>query len=128
MSKSTIQAILSGQKTIETRFSKHKIVPFGVISRSDLVYLKPPGEEIMGQFKVKKVISYEGLTSEDVQKIFTEYGNEIRTGNREEDKKYFQEKQSSLYGTLIFIAESERFITSPLKVKKKDQRGWMVLN
>lgn len=128
MSKATIEAILSGKKTIETRFSHHKIVPFGAVSKGDLVYLKPPGEEIIGQFKVKKVISYEGLTPTDVQKIYADYGKEIRTGQEEVDDKYFNNKQESSYGTLIFITESERFITSPLKVKKKDLRGWMVLS
>ena len=33
-------AILSGKKTIESRFSKVKNPPFGVIGSGDLVYIK----------------------------------------------------------------------------------------
>lgn len=127
MRKSAIEAILSGVKTVETRFSKNKIAPFGVVSAGDLVYIKPPGEEIVGQFRVKKVFSFEGLTESDVEKIFTDYGQQISVGNKKEDEQYYRDKKASMVGTLIFIADSERFITSPIKVKKKDLRGWMVL-
>jgi len=128
MNKATVEAILNGIKTIETRFSQHKIAPFGVVSVGDLVYLKPPGEEIIGQFRVKKVFYFEGLTDKDMEKIFQDYGSKISVGCKEEDEKYFSDKKSSTYGTLIFIGDSERFITSPIKVKKSDQRGWVVLD
>ena len=127
MRKSTIEAILSGVKTVETRFSRNKIAPFGVVSVGDLVYMKPPGEDIVGQFRVKKVFYFEGLIEEDMNKIFADYGQQINVGDEEEDGKYYREKRESLVGTLIFIADSERFITSPIKVRKKDLRGWMVL-
>lgn len=127
MNKATVEAILNGVKTIETRFSQHKISPFGLVSVGDLVYIKPPGEEIIGQFRVKKVFFFEGLTEPDFEKIFQDYGAKISTGKKQEDEKYFSDKKKSIYGTLIFIGDSERFITSPLKIKKSDQRGWVVL-
>lgn len=128
MNKSTIEAILSGVKTIETRFSKHRIPPFGQVSSGDIVYMKLSGGEVMGEFRVKKVFSFEGLSKDDTREIFSKYGKKINVGNELEDKKYQEEKSDSFFGTLIFIAESERFITSPIKVKKSDMRGWMVLS
>lgn len=125
--KSAIDAILSGTKLIETRFSKAKIVPFGAVSIGDLVYMKAPGEEIIGQFRVKKVFFFEGLDEKDVEKIFTDYGQQISVGSQAEDEDYFRQKRDSKYGTLIFIGESERFITSPIRFKKSDMRGWVVL-
>ncbi|MDO8498689.1 MAG: ASCH domain-containing protein [bacterium] len=127
MHKSALEAILSGKKTVETRFSKHKISPFGVINARDLVFMKPPGGEIVGQFRVKKVFSFEGLTPKDIEKIFSDYGKEISVGDKLEDEAYEKLKQGSFYGTLIFISESERLITSPIKIKKSDLRGWMVI-
>lgn len=127
MGKSAIEAILSGHKTIETRFSLHKIAPFGVISKGDLVYIKPPGEEVIGQFRVKKVFCFDGLTEDDMDDIFVKYGSQIGVGNEKENNNYQTAKKQSKYGTLIFIGDSERFITSPIKIKKSDQRGWMVL-
>lgn len=90
------EMILTGQKTIESRFSRAKIAPFGQISSGDLVYIKPSGKEIIGQFKVKKVV--------------------------------FIDKANGKYVTLIFIGESSRFLTAPLKIPKKDLRGWVVLD
>lgn len=128
MKKPVIEAILNGVKTIETRFSQHKIAPFGQVSIGDIIYMKPPGEDIIGQFRVKKVFSYEGLTTEDIDKIFKYFGKQIGIGNKVIDEGYHQEKRNSSFGTLIFLSESERFITSPIKVKKKDLRGWVVLD
>lgn len=92
------EEILSGKKTIESRFSKVKKAPFGVVSSGDMVYIKPSGKEIIGEFRVKKVCYFEDP--------------EIKTAR---------------YATFIFIGDSARFITSPLKFKKKDSRGWVVL-
>jgi len=41
---------------------------------------------------------------------------------------YWKKAANARYGTLIFIGGSERFITSPVRIKKKDLRGWVVLD
>ncbi len=63
------ELILEGKKAVESRFSKRKDPPFGLISKGDLVYIKPTGAEIIGQFKVKKVIFYDGLESWEMSDI-----------------------------------------------------------
>ncbi len=128
MHRPVIEAILSGRKTIESRFSKHRIPPFGQVSVGDLIYMKQPGEEIVGQFRVKKVYSYEGLTKGDIKQIQEQFGQNIDSGIESDDHKYWYSKQDSNFCTLIFISNAERFITSPIRVKKSDQRGWMILN
>ena len=55
------ELILTGEKSIESRFSKRKDPPFGLISSGDLVYIKLSGKDIIGQFRVKKVIFFDGL-------------------------------------------------------------------
>ncbi|MBI2597107.1 ASCH domain-containing protein [Candidatus Daviesbacteria bacterium] len=114
--------ILSGEKTIESRFSRRRIAPFGQVSSGDLVYIKPAGKEVIGQFRVQKVIFYDGLGIEEIREIREEYGKKIAV-----EESYWKGKGDCRYGTLIFIGESVRFITSPIRLKKKDQRGWVVL-
>lgn len=126
-SPEVIVQIFSGEKTIETRFSKRKIAPFGVVQIGDLVYIKPSGKDIVGQFMVKKVISFEGLDSNDWQVIIEKYGRQIVLGSKEDQAQFLKSKQDAKYGTLIFIDKIEQFITSPIKITKKDQRGWVVL-
>jgi hypothetical protein len=117
------EAILSGEKTIESRFSVKKIAPFGVISAGDIVYIKPAGKDLIGQFRVRKVIFFDGLEKEDVLEIKKKYGPEILAS-----EKFWGESLLAKYGTLIFIGEGERYLTPPLKISKKDARGWVVLD
>lgn len=117
------EEILIGVKTIESRFSKAKIAPFGLVSAGDIVYIKPTGKDIVGQFEVDKVIFYDGLTVPDVEKIRLEYGDKIAA-----DREFWKGKRGSKYASLIFIKQSTRFLVSPVKIEKKDQRGWMTLD
>lgn len=127
-SESAVKAILSGSKTIESRFSQKRIPPFGQVNIGDIVYIKPSGRDIVGQFKVKKVISFEGLEENDRQMIRREFGRQISLGSTEKDNQFFNSHSASNYCTLISIERVEQFITSPLKFKKSDQRGWVVLD
>lgn len=122
-----IEQIFKGEKTVESRFSQRKIAPFGVISRGDLVYIKPPGEEIVGEFRVGKVIFLDGITDEDWKFIKLNFGKKLSFGNKVLDGEYFDDHSRAQYGTIIFMDQVEQFITSPIKVNKKDLRGWVVL-
>jgi len=115
--------ILAGKKTIESRFSRRKSPPFGVISSGDLVYIKPTGKEIIGEFRVQKVLFFDGLLDSDIKDIKERYGKGLAV----DDEDYWKGKKASKYATLIFIGGSARYLTSPIKFPKKDQRGWVVL-
>lgn len=122
-SKGIGDLILNGEKTKELRFSRAKIAPFGVVLAGDLVYIKPTGEDIIGQFRVKKVIFFDGLDFGDFKDIREKYGEELAV-----DENFWNRHENAKYGTLIFIGESNKFITSPVKIPKKDLRGWVVLD
>jgi hypothetical protein len=121
--KTEADLIFEGKKTIECRFFKSKIAPYNQVSVGDLVYIKPVGEDISGQFRVKKVISLEGLEPADFQEIIERFNKQI-VGSVE----FWQSHSEAKYGTLIFIGSVERFITSPIKISKRNQSGWVVLN
>lgn len=116
------EKILSGEKIMESRFSRVKNPPFGAISSGDLVYIKPSGEDIIGQFRVQKVFFFDNLDQSDLKNLEKHYGKQLAI-----DKAYWSNKSNSKYGTLIFIGEVDPFITSPVKFPKKDLRGWVVL-
>lgn len=119
---SATEDILTGKKTIDSRFSKSKIAPFGVISAGDLVYIKPSGKDIIGQFRVKKVIFYDSIEENDLVQIKKTFGERIS-----QPDSFWESKKGSKYATLIFIGECDPFLTSPIRIKKKDLRGWVVL-
>ena len=116
------ELILSGKKTIESRFSKVKNPPFRVISSGDLVYIKPSGKDIIGQFRVKKVIFFDGLEANDLNNLKKLYASELAV-----DESYWVSQKNSKYATIIFIGNCMSFITSPVRIKKSDLRGWVVL-
>lgn len=122
-SKDGAEKILNGEKSIESRFSKGKIAPFCIISSKDLVYIKPFGGDVIGQFRVKKAIFFDGLQPEDLKKIKEQYGEDLNV-----DENYWNKVKDSNFGTLIFIGSSARFITSPIKIPKKDLKSWIVLD
>ncbi len=116
------EKILSGEKTVESRFSKSKVPPYSEVSVGDIIYIKVSGKDIIGQFRVKKVICFEGLTLEDVKAIREQYGDQILA-----DENFWSTHQEAKYGTLIFIGECIPLITSPITFPKRDLRGWVTL-
>mgnify|MGYP003393181839 CR=1 FL=1 len=121
--KESAEKILSGEKSIEIRIAKSKIAPFGAVSANDLVYIKVSGGDIIGQFRVKKVITIDGVDDEDLDEIKDKYGKELINPQIE-----IKDKNRCKYATIIFIGDSNRFITSPIKLPKKSLRGWVVLS
>lgn len=127
-SKEVLQELYQGKKTIETRFSKKKLPPYGEVGVGDIVYIKPSGEDINGQFIVKKVIFIEGLELKDWQFLQKYYGNKLSLGTSQNEQDFFKNNNDKGFATLIFISNIEQFITSPIKIEKKDKRGWVVLD
>src|SRR5206468_594901 len=91
-SKEHIKEIFDGKLLIDLRFSQKRIPPFGLIARGDLVYIKQSGGDVIGQFKVKKVISFDGLDFNDWEII-------IKLGTKK------IKKNSAKYLTLIYMTE-----------------------
>ncbi|MBI4039393.1 hypothetical protein HY388_01035 [Candidatus Daviesbacteria bacterium] len=118
----TIDKILSGQKTIESRFSRQKIAPFGQVAKGDLILMKQSGGKLRGQFLVDKTIFFDHPSTQDVQLIKNKYAQEIAV-----DEKFWLRHEGACYITLIFITHPTAFLVEPFKIPKKDLRGWVVL-
>jgi hypothetical protein len=128
LSRSAIKSIIAGDKTIEIRFSKKKIPPFNEVSTGDIVYMKPPGEDLTGQFEVTKVMMLDGLEQTDWDWIKAQFSERMSLGSVSEVKNYFKIHQESKYATIMFIGKVEQFITSPIRIIKRDLRGWLVID
>ncbi|EKD56193.1 MAG: hypothetical protein ACD_58C00273G0005 [uncultured bacterium] len=116
-----IEKILSGEKTVEGRFSIDRILPYGIVKKGDIIFLKQSGGMIIGEFEVDNVLYYEGLNAEAIGKIRREYNQELCT-----EDGFWQVKANSHYVSLIFIKNPKKYL-APLRSKKHDRRGWVVL-
>lgn len=122
-SADTIDHILSGAKTVESRLSVFKIAPFAQIGKGDVVLMKQSGGEMRGQFLVDRVIFFDHPSSQDVDLIKDRYSKELMV-----DKVYWQARQQARYLSLIFVKHPSAFVTAPIIVPKRDRRGWVVLD
>lgn len=117
-----VDKILRGEKTMESRFSLERVVPYGQIAKDDIIFLKKSGGEIIGKVNVDNVLYYDNLNIEAISLLRKEYSKELCV-----DDNFWQKKAKSRYGTLIFLKEPERFL-SAIKFQKHDRRPWVILD
>ena len=112
--------VLNGEKTIESRWSMHKVAPYRKVNIGDEILLKETGKDVTSTAKVKDVKYYE-LTPEKVEDIRIKYGKQIGTDKFEDWQSTLQKK----YCTLIWLSDVKTI--NPLKVKRSNGAGWIVL-
>ncbi|MBI5797427.1 ASCH domain-containing protein [Candidatus Woesearchaeota archaeon] len=104
--------ILSGEKTIESRWYKHKKTPYGNIKAGDIVYFKDSGEPVTAKATVDKVLFFSDITREKYKEILGNYADAICLEDRNIDH-YTNYK----YITLIFLKEVNKI--KAFQVNKK---------
>lgn len=113
--------VLSGEKTIESRWSANKIAPYGKIKEGDIIYLKKTGEDITATATAGKVMFYE-LTPALAEEIRVKYGKAIGTDKFSDWEPYTHKK----YLTLIFLKDVKSI--SPMPAPKSHGAGWLIVN
>ncbi len=110
------EKIVTGQKTIESRWYNVKYAPWGRISSGDTIYFKNAGEPITIKAEVKKVRYFTDLTPVRVQTILDECGKGI--GIEEADIPTFFEKfKHKRYCILIYLKHAQRI--PPFEINKQ---------
>jgi hypothetical protein len=118
---SAIDDIISGRKTIESRFSLSRILPYAQIAKDDVILLKKSGGDVIGKVLADNVLYYDNLTPESIAILRKEYNRELCASDN-----FWFTKSKSRFGTLIFLKNPERFLV-PIKIHKTDRRPWVVL-
>lgn len=113
--------VLAGRKTIESRFSKNRIAPFGRIQSGDVVFLKKSGGPFVGWFRAGEVLSFELDGEEDVERLRSQYNDRLCA-----DDAFWTSKADSRYATLIFINDLYVF-EAPIEIHAKNRQSWIVL-
>lgn len=111
--------MLDGKKTIESRFSKNKILPYNNISKEDIVLVKKSGGDIVAYFSIKDVLFFE-LKDKSIEEIKFKYSNELCVSD-----DFWKLKENSNYATLIFIDKLVKL--KPFHIDKRGMQTWMML-
>lgn len=108
--------ILSGKKTVESRWYLNRSAPWGKIQVGDRIYFKNSGEPVSVRAEAGKVLQYENLSPRKVAEILAEYGE--RDGiSPEELPKYQKLFRDKRYCLLIFLKNSEK-LNRPFEINK----------
>lgn len=121
LKKNILDKILSGEKTIETRFTKNKCVPFKKVAEGDTLFLKAVGGEILAKAVVKKVENYV-LNEQKLRQIVNLYHKEIGVESSKVEQFVLKRKDKN-YAVLVWLSELKNI--SPFSVKKSYGAGWI---
>jgi ASC-1-like (ASCH) protein len=110
------EKILSGDKTIESRWYKNRYAPWGKVAVDDIVYFKNSGEAAKVRAKVGGVLQFEDLTESKVREILEKYGEEDGL-EADELALYFERFKRKRYCILIFLKNVEE--VPPFEVNKQ---------
>jgi ASC-1-like (ASCH) protein len=124
------QKILSGEKTIESRWYMNRYKPWGNISRGDTVYFKDSGEPVSIRASVDKIMQFENLTPSKVREILDKYAVADGLGvNKRDINSYFELFKNKKYCLLIFLKDPKKI--KPFKIDKSGfgaMAAWITVN
>lgn len=111
-----VPKIISGEKTIESRWYQTKHTPWDLIALDDIVYFKNSGEPVTVSAGVSKVLQFSDLTPEKIRKILNKHHEEIGISKKEKDD-FFEKVKDKKYCILIFIKNPREI--KPFNINKK---------
>ncbi len=123
-----IPKILSGKKTIESRWYKARFAPWDKIKKGDTVYFKNSGEPVTAKAKVAQVKQYSDLTPDKVKKLLNKYGKSDGLGVDDIPRflKMFKDKR---YCILVFLENPQK--VKPFDIDKTGfgmMAAWLVVD
>ena len=104
--------ILSGEKTIESRWYKSKKTPYQNIAAGEVVYFKESGAPVTARARVATVLFFDKLDEDKMRTIFQEYGVGLGV-----QISYMEKMKDKKFCTLVFLEKVERI--TPFQVDKK---------
>jgi hypothetical protein len=108
-----IPKIVSGEKSIESRWYQTRRAPWNIVNTGDTVYFKNSGEPVTASAKVSKVLQFALQNEAEVENLVKEYGKKICIVNP--DPKRW--KRLPKYCILIFL-ENARYLDKPFQINK----------
>lgn len=116
-----LSLLLEGTKTIESRFTKNRVAPYGAVSRGDLLLLKGVGGPVVGFGRVGQTWSIELQRKSDLKRIRRDYSTQICATGEE----FWRSRAEARFVTLMEVTAVTR--CDPIECQKRDRRGWVIL-
>ena len=115
-----LEKIISGEKTVESRWYLTRRAPWDKVFPGEIVFFKNSGDFVTTRTKVKKVLQFDNLTHKQIRDILLKFGKELGI---EDDEEFFQIVKDKKYCILIFLDDVEQI--KPFSV---DKTGFGMMN
>ena len=112
--------ILEGRKTVESRFSKRRVAPYGTVRTGDWLILKRSSGPVVGICRASNVFCDE-LSPKKLLRIRAQYSKSLCAT----DERFWEMRSDSRYVTLIHLNDVRRL--TPFCCGKRDRRGWALI-
>lgn len=112
--------IMSGSKTIESRFAQKRIAPYDRVNSGDIIVLKKSGGAVTGVFEAGYVINRNISNQSDIADIRGKYGLHLSV-----EENFWQAKKDSRFVTIIEIRNL--LALTPMVITEKNRLSWLVL-
>lgn len=113
-----LEDVLTGRKTIESRFSVNRVCPFRAVDVGDIVAFKAQSGPIVGLAVVEHAAFYE-LDLPTWAHLRHAFSEPLCA----EDDAFWDQRAGARYASLLRVCEPTR--VNPLWVDKTDRRGWV---
>ncbi|MFZ0035376.1 MAG: ASCH domain-containing protein [Sedimentisphaerales bacterium] len=120
LKKPYLDAILAGQKRIESRLSKVKPYALGRVLPGDKLFLKVSSGPVCATATVAAVKNFQNLTPKQIIEIKEQYNHYIKGSD-----EYWQNKSDCRFGFLVWLEDVKSI--EQVQINKKDWRAWVVL-
>lgn len=118
-----IDLILEGKKTIESRFTKVRCAPYGLVKKGDTILMKESGGLVIGEFTAGDILTFSNLDENKLKEIAEEYSIHLCAYA---DDNFWENRKNTCYATLIYVENPLRY-DEPFSFPKKDRRGWVII-
>lgn len=107
-----LSKIISGEKTIESRWYKFKKTPYQNIAAGDSIYFKESGKPITVKAKVSNVLFFDHLNDHTITEILRQYCQQLGVS-----LSYAEKIKGKKFCTLIFLNSTEEI--EPFQIDKR---------
>lgn len=111
--------LLDGTKTIESRWSQRKTIPYERVEIGDVLLLKASSGPLKGICEVSETWFFD-LEQTGIRVVRDRFGEAIAGG-----AGFWESVEGSRYVTLLKVRAPRTL--APMACPKKDRRGWVVL-
>lgn len=115
-----LSLLLNGNKTIESRFSRNKIIPYQKIDKGDIIILKKSGGQIVGLFEADGIDFFNFSNGCKLEYVKEKYNDRLLIKN-----DFWEEKKDSMYATLIGVNHLVKL--KPINLNMANRKSWIIL-